>query len=121
MAKPTGYPGISPHRRMQREARTVAAMIGISCTRLHGTPKGALCGQCAALRGYALLRLARCPFQEGKTSCGNCRVHCYKPEMRERAREAMRTAGPRMPARHPLLALWHVIDGWRKEPVKRRD
>ncbi len=104
---------------MQREARTVSAMIDISCAELHGTPRGELCGRCAELRDYSLLRLAKCPFQEGKTTCGKCRVHCYKPDQRERAREAMRTAGPRMPLRHPLLALWHFFDGFRKEPVRR--
>jgi hypothetical protein len=107
------------HPRMQREARTVAVMIDISCTARHGTPKGELCGNCAELLDYALLRLSKCPFQERKTSCGNCRIHCYKPDMRERARETMRTAGPRMPLRHPLLAAWHFLDGLRKEPLKR--
>lgn len=105
---------------MEREARTVAAMIDIFCAQRHGTPKGERCGSCAALLDYALLRLAKCPFQEGKTSCGNCRVHCYKPDMRERAREMMRTAGPRMPLRHPLLTLRHFIDGLRKEPIRRK-
>ena len=120
MRRAADQPGIAPHPRMQREARTVSAMIDISCSRQHGTPAGGLCGQCAALLDYSLLRLAKCPFQEGKTSCGNCRVHCYKPDMRERARTAMRAAGPRMPLRHPLLTLWHWFDGLRKEPVKKR-
>jgi hypothetical protein len=105
---------------MQREAKTVAAMIDISCTKLHGTPTGKRCGRCAGLLDYALLRLARCPFQEGKTSCGGCRIHCYKPDMRDLAREAMRSAGPRMPLRHPLLALWHFLDGLRKDPVRKK-
>jgi hypothetical protein len=105
---------------MQREARTVSAMVDISCTELHGTGSGELCGRCTELLDYSLARLARCPFQEGKTTCGNCRVHCYKPEMRERAREAMRTAGPRMPAMHPLMTIRHFLDGLRKEPVKTK-
>lgn len=109
----------SRHPRMRREAETVAAMIDISCAELHGTARGDLCGQCSALLEYSLARLDKCPFQEGKTTCANCRVHCYKPDMRERAREAMRTAGPRMPTRHPLMTLWHFLDGLRKEPVKR--
>jgi len=120
MFKPPDYPDISSHPRMQREAKTVAAMIDISCTEHHGTPRGELCGTCADLLDYALLRLARCPFQEGKTSCGNCRVHCYKPDMRERAREAMRTAGPRMPLRHPLMTIWHFFDGLRKMPLRKK-
>ena len=105
---------------MQREVQTVAAMIDISCTVHHGTAKGELCAPCAGLRDYALLRLAKCPFQERKTSCGNCKVHCYKPDMRERARETMRTAGPRMPLKHPLLSLRHFFDGLRKEPLVKK-
>lgn len=105
---------------MQREAGTVSAMIDIACAELHGTSRGGLCPECAELREYALLRLAKCPFQEGKTSCGNCRVHCYKPGMRERARQVMRTAGPRMTLRHPLLALWHFFDGRRKQPIQKK-
>jgi len=120
MVKPPEYPGVSSHPRMQREARTLSAMIDLCCTEKHGTRPGELCGPCAELRGYALLRLAKCPFQQGKTSCGNCRVHCYKPDMRERARETMRTAGPRMPLRHPILAFRHFLDGLRKEPVRKK-
>jgi uncharacterized protein with von Willebrand factor type A (vWA) domain len=113
-------PAFPSHPRLQREARTVSAMIDISCSQIHGTAKGELCPQCADLRDYAMVRLARCPFQERKTTCGKCRVHCYRPDMRERAREAMRTAGPLMPARHPIMALRHLLDGRRKEPEKRK-
>ena len=120
MFNPADHPDLSKHPRMQREARTVATMVDLSCSRLHGTPGGTLCPACAELLGYSLARLARCPFQEGKTSCGTCRVHCYKPDMRARAREVMRTAGPLMPLRHPLLALGHLVDGLRKEPRRKK-
>jgi hypothetical protein len=63
-------------------------------------------------------RLRRCPFQEGKTTCAKCPIHCYKPTMRERVRVVMRYAGPRMMLRHPSLAMWHLFDGRRKEPLK---
>jgi hypothetical protein len=105
---------------MRREARTVAAMADLSCTELHGTPQGELCKACSRVLDYALLRLSKCRFQEGKTTCGNCRVHCYKPDMRERAREMMRTAGPRMPLRHPIMTLWHFLDSRRKEPIRKK-
>ena len=103
------------HPRIQRERKTVAAMISIYCQDHHRAGPD-LCEQCRALLEYAWLRLARCPFQENKTSCGNCPVHCYKPEMRERIRAVMRYSGPRMIRRHPLLALAHLIDGRRKKP-----
>jgi hypothetical protein len=31
--------------------------------------------------------------------------------MRERVREVMRYAGPKMLTRHPVLAIGHIIDG----------
>ena len=100
-------------RRLQREAHTVAAMIRRYCRDRHHTTDG-LCPECAELLAYARRRLTRCPFQERKTTCGKCPVHCYAPAMRERIREVMRYAGPRMLFSHPLLALMHLLDGLRK-------
>lgn len=63
------------------------------------------------------MRLERCPFQEGKTTCARCPIHCYKPEERNLIRSVMRFAGPRMLYRHPWLAFRHMLDGIRKQPV----
>lgn len=103
--------------RMERERRTVEAMIRLYCRAHHGEG-GDLCSECGELLEYALARLERCPFQEGKTTCVRCPVHCYRPEMRERIRRVMRYAGPRMLASHPLLALLHLLDGLRREPLR---
>jgi hypothetical protein len=103
-------------RRIVREKKTVEAMIRLYCADHHGTRYG-LCEACAELRDYALQRLERCPFQEGKTTCAKCPVHCYRPAQREEIRIVMRYAGPRMIRRHPILALWHIIDSRRKEPL----
>jgi hypothetical protein len=65
-------------------------------------------------------RLEKCPFEEGKTTCARCPVHCYKPEMREKIRAVMRYSGPRMLYRHPMLTIFHIIDGRRKAPVADR-
>lgn len=105
------------HPRMTREAATVATMIGVYCRDQHG-PGSDLCGECEELRVYALQRLKRCPFQEGKTTCAKCPVHCYRPEMRDRIRSVMRYAGPRMMYTHPIMALQHVADGRRKAPLR---
>jgi hypothetical protein len=106
------------HPRMLRERKTVEAMIRIYCRDRHET-RTPLCDDCSNLLNYARKRLDMCPFQEGKTSCGNCRVHCYKPDMRGKIRDVMRYAGPRMLYRHPLLAFHHAIDGLRKEPGRK--
>lgn len=101
--------------RIAREKKTVKAMIHIYCRRHHETHR-VLCDECAELLVYAHERLDRCPFQEGKTTCAKCPIHCYRPAMREQIRKVMRFAGPRMLWRHPVLALYHLIDGRRDEP-----
>ena len=102
--------------RMEREAKTIAVMIGMYCHDRHGNKK--LCSDCSELLDYALERLRKCPFQEGKITCTKCPVHCYKPAMRERVRAVMRYSGPKMMYRHPVLGILHLIDGRREEPVK---
>lgn len=115
---------INAHPRMEREHRTVEAMIGIYCRQQHGTGNG-LCPSCEALADYARQRLQKCPFQEGKTTCAKCPVHCYKPDARQEIRAVMRYSGPRILYRHPRMALGHLLDGLRQEPVRstrvRRD
>ncbi len=107
--------------RIEREMRTVTAMIHLYCREKHHT-EGELCAECSALQDYAMRRLELCPFQEAKTTCAKCAVHCYKPTMREQIRVVMRYAGPRMLWKHPVLAVQHLIDGRRSEtttlPVK---
>jgi hypothetical protein len=104
------------HSRVKRESKTVAVMITDYCRNHH--PEDKRCLECAELLDYALERLKKCPFQEGKTTCAKCPVHCYQPDMREKIRIVMRYAGPRMLYRHPILAIFHIIDGRRKQPIK---
>ena len=104
---------------MVREHKTVEAMIRLYSTGQHGS-KGTLDAECEELLGYALERLERCPFQEGKTTCAKCPVHCYKPDRREQIRVVMRYAGPRMLFRHPILAVLHLYDRIRARPVRRQ-
>ena len=107
------------HRRMEREKKTLEIMIKIYCRGQHGS-EDKLCSSCQELWDYAQVRLEKCPFQEGKTTCNKCPVHCYKADMREQVRAAMRYAGPRMPRRHPVLTFFHFLDGRRKEPLPGR-
>lgn len=95
----------------------MAVMVGLYCHRHHGSRR--LCPQCAELLAYADDRLDRCPFQEGKTTCARCPVHCFKPDMRTRIGAVMRYSGPRMLWRHPLLTMRHLLDDARREPVSR--
>lgn len=100
--------------KRQREKETVALMIRLYCRKKHGTKKN-LCPDCEALLQYATLRSDKCPFMETKTFCSNCRVHCYRPEMREKIRMVMRFSGPRMVAYHPVLAIRHVLESKREK------
>ena len=70
--------------KREQEKRIVSLMIRTYCRGHHGTRQG-LCPECQTLQEYALLRADRCPFIETKTFCSNCRVHCYKPAMREKS------------------------------------
>ena len=104
--------------RIEREKRTVSAMIALYC-RAHHSAGAALCEDCERLHDYALARLDRCPFGVDKPTCANCPVHCYKTDMRARIKTIMRYAGPRMSYRHPLLALMHWLDSLRREHPSR--
>ena len=94
--------------KRDREKETVSLMIAIYCRKKHGGK--VLCPECAALDAYARQRSDKCPFMETKTFCSNCKVHCYKKDMREKIREVMRFSGPRMIFHHPMQALRHVIE-----------
>ena len=94
-------------QKRQREKEMVSQMIALYCRKHHGG-KGGLCPQCRALEEYAWARSDKCPFMEEKTFCSNCKVHCYKPAMREQIRAVMRWAGPRMLPVHPVLSVKHV-------------
>ncbi len=106
---------VSMHLQIKRESKTVKVMIELYCHKHHSS--NGLCPECLYLIEYAQQCLEKCPFQEGKTTCAKCPVHCYSPDMREKNRAIMRYSGPRMLYRHPIAAVWHMIDGRRKEPV----
>ncbi len=96
-------------RKLDRERKTIAAMIGIFCRDHHRAAGKSLCPECSNLLDYANERLDKCPFGENKGACSMCRVHCYKPDMRKHVTEVMRYSGPRMLRRHPLLAIDHLL------------
>jgi len=102
-------------KKRAEEKLLVSEMIALYCRKQHGTPKGSLCPECQQLHDYALARIDRCPFMETKTFCSACKVHCYKPEMREKIRAVMRFSGPRMLLYHPILAIWHLICSMREK------
>ena len=95
--------------KREREKAMVSDMIALYCRKQHGIKDG-LCTDCSALNTYARERSDKCPFMETKTFCSNCKVHCYKTDMREKIREVMRFSGPRMIFHHPVAAMRHVLE-----------
>jgi len=91
-----------------RDKKTILKMIEIFCRANHKS--GGLCGNCAELFEYASERIEKCRFGVEKPVCSKCPVHCYKKEMREKIIEVMRFAGPKMVWKHPLLAVFHLLD-----------
>ncbi|MBQ8802410.1 MAG: nitrous oxide-stimulated promoter family protein [Tyzzerella sp.] len=102
--------------KREKEKELVSQMIALYCKKQHGGRNG-LCEECAKLDAYARMRSDKCPFMETKTFCSNCKVHCYKPDMREKIRKVMCFSGPRMIFSHPITAIRHVIES--KKEKKR--
>lgn len=110
---------MSHSARLDRELKTIAVMVNIYCHDHHksaATQANTPCEDCSRFLEYARQRLAHCPFAEQKPTCGNCTIHCYKKEMQDKAKQIMRYSGPRMIWRHPVMALFHLLDS-RKKPT----
>ena len=98
--------------KREREKALVSQMIALYCRKNHQSAEktGNLCPGCKTLDEYAKMRSEKCPFMETKTFCSNCKVHCYKPDMRQKIQAVMRFSGPRMIFYHPVTAVRHVIE-----------
>ncbi len=108
-------------KKRQKEQYVVEEMIRLYCRKQHteyDKKSGQMCPVCQNLSDYAKLRSEKCPFMEHKTFCANCKIHCYKPEMREQIRQVMRFSGPRMLLYHPGLAIWHLVCSIREKREK---
>ena len=92
----------------EKERKLIPVMIRKYCRGNHGT-RGGLCEECTALTQYAIFRLEKCPFKVNKKFCSFCKIHCYKPDMREKIKDVMKWAGPRMIFTHPVFAMGHVF------------
>ena len=108
------------HPRIKREKKTIDKMVHVYWKGNHGTKNNQLFDECIEFLSYAFMRLDKCPFQEEKSTCGKCLVHCYRPDMKEKAKKIMRYSGPRLIYRSPILALHHVFDG-RKKPLTLKE
>lgn len=102
-------------KEWEREKKLVPVMIRKHCKGRHKAARKEqdvagkeVCAECRELTEYALLRLEKCPFKENKQFCSFCKIHCYKPEMREKVKAVMKYSGARMLFTHPVFAISHV-------------
>ncbi|WP_141547056.1 nitrous oxide-stimulated promoter family protein, partial [Bacillus pseudomycoides] len=80
--------------RIEREEKTISIMIDMYCKSEH--EQDTICEECQKLKEYAYFRLTKCPFQEKKPACQNCKIHCYKPDMKDFVKDVMKKSGPKM-------------------------
>ena len=116
-------------QKRDKEQQIVTLMIQIYCHSYHRTRKAMrspeyMCEECKDLARYSSERSQKCPFiaKGTKTFCSFCKVHCYKPEYREKIRQVMRYSGPRMMLYRPVKAIRHLIlTLHQKNQIKREE
>lgn len=94
--------------RKEREEASLKRMIQLYCKAKHN-PETILCKDCSELLVYAKMKSHDCPFEDNKPACSICPVHCYQKKKRDKIKQVMRYAGPRMIYVHPLMAIDHFI------------
>ena len=93
--------------QIQYEKDTINLMIKLYCKGKH--QKAELCSECKEIVEYAHRKLENCKFGDEKPTCEKCSVHCYQKNQRQKIREVMRYAGPRMIWHYPLKAILHFL------------
>lgn len=106
--------------KREHEKHIVNLMIKIYCKGNKHCPEG-YCDDCKELMAYSNMMVDKCPFMENKTFCQNCRVHCFKKDMRARIKEVMHYSGPRMIFHHPILTIQHGIESYKDRRRRRKE
>jgi predicted amidophosphoribosyltransferase len=78
-------------KRIKKDEKVLRAFIKVYCQKHHKSVNG-LCDECKDLLDYALKRNEKCPL-DPKPKCKNCKIHCYKPEYRQKIKEIMKFSG----------------------------
>ncbi len=106
-------------RHIDQEKKTIAKMIRIYCHAHHGTSGAMLCDDCKQLETYTQIRTGNCVFGEQKPACQVCPVHCYSKANRNKIKEVMRFAGPRMIYLAPWYSIFHFFNLYRTKKMLR--
>lgn len=110
----------SIENKRENEKKIVGLMIKIYC-KGHKHAKDGICEECRELLNYSNKMIELCPFMKTKTFCQNCKIHCYKEDMRIKIKKVMRYSGPRMMFYHPLLTINHVIENYKEKKRRKRN
>lgn len=97
---------------IEEQKEVIKLMITVYCNKNHKN-SDTLCDECNELYTYACDRLDRCIFGEKKGSCGKCKIHCYKKDMRDKIKKVMKFSGPRMILYKPTYVIKHAIQSIR--------
>ena len=100
-------------KKRNREKKVITGMIRLYCKKNH--KNGELCDECKEVLEYSLKRIDHCRYMETKTFCANCKTPCYSPQMKEKIKKIMKFSGPRMLIYHPILVVYHIISGIKKQ------
>ncbi|MGB9731750.1 MULTISPECIES: nitrous oxide-stimulated promoter family protein [Calditerrivibrio] len=100
-------------KRIKKDAKTLRTFIKIYCREYHlknGIPEDGdgLCRECLELLQYALKRDEKCPL-DPKPKCKDCKIHCYKPEMRLKIKEVMKFSGIYLIKRGRIDYIFHYF------------
>lgn len=77
--------------KVDRQLRTLRRFVSVHCKAHHDSGREQ-CDECTDLPACARSRLAACPL-DPKPKCKDCRVHCHRPEHRDKIRKVMRFSG----------------------------
>ncbi len=92
--------------RIEQEKQFFSLMVHHFCKWNPGG--GPVCAACEELVEYANERLDRCPYGSRKPTCYNCNASCFKPDMRKREEQVVRTTFAKMFLLHPVLLFKHI-------------
>lgn len=93
---------------IKNEKQVVSRMIRLYCRHKLGLRE--LPVEYKELEVYAHKRLDNCKFGDNKPACKRCTIHCYRSDMRQKIRDVMRWAGPRMIIYDPIAAIRHLLN-----------
>jgi hypothetical protein len=104
---------MNKEKRIKKDAKILRKFISIYCREKHlknGIPEenDNLCKECLDLLNYALKRDEKCPL-DPKPKCKDCKIHCYKPEMRLKIKEVMKFSGIYLIKRGRLNYIFHYF------------